>query len=136
MLVKKLKNKVSDIRGVFIEDKGITFSMHYRLAEHNDYLKARKVFFQIIKPYILKKKVRITYGKKVIEIRPNIEWDKGKVSLWLVNMVKKKYNLKSVIPIYAGDDTTDEDAFKVLRKEGITIFVGRRKTKAGCRNRR
>lgn len=130
VLVKKLKNKVSDIKGIFIEDKGITFSLHYRPAKHNDYLKARKVFFQIIKPYILKRKVRITYGKKVIEVRPNIAWDKGKASSWIVKMLKKKYDLAKVVPVYIGDDVTDEDAFRALKASGITVLVGKRKTKA------
>ena len=128
--MKKLKSKILGIKGIFIEDKGITFSLHYRSAKHNDYLKARKAFFQIIRPYILKKKVRITYGKKVIEVRPNIAWDKGKASLWLIKMLKKKYNLKGIVPIYIGDDTTDEDAFRALKSRGITILIGRRKTAA------
>jgi trehalose-6-phosphatase len=34
---------------------------------------------------------------------------------------------KDIIPIYIGDDTTDEDAFKALKNKGLTIFVGKPK---------
>ncbi len=129
-IVRELKKKTKKIKGIIIEDKGITFSLHYRLANHKDYVKAKNIFSQVIKPYILRRKVRITYGKKVIEVRPNIAWDKGKACLWLIKTIKKRHVLRDIIPIYAGDDTTDEDAFGVLRKKGITILVGSRKTKA------
>jgi trehalose-phosphatase len=59
------------------------------------------------------------YGKMVFEIRPESNVNKGTAVLELLNQVDRD----GVLPLYIGDDQTDEDAFKVLRKT-ITIFVG------------
>jgi trehalose 6-phosphate phosphatase len=65
-------------------------------------------------------------GKKVIEVHPGLNWTKGHATLWLVKHARHP----SPLPIYIGDDRTDEDAFDMLR-EGITIRVGKhRRSKA------
>jgi len=130
IIARKLKAKTKALKGILIEDKGITISMHYRLASRKNHQKAEKIFSAIVKPYVSAKKIRISHGKKVAEIRPNISWDKGRAALWFIKMLKKKHGLKKVLPIYLGDDTTDEDAFKALKKRGITVLVGTRKTAA------
>lgn len=82
------------------------------------------VFHEITTFYLARNKIRIKRGKMVLEIRPPVEWDKGKVVLWLLGRQKFVLQDKSFIPIYIGDDTTDEDAFDVLKDKGLTIFVG------------
>ncbi len=66
--------------------------------------------------------LRKTYGKKVFELRPRLEWDKGKALLWLLEALGMEES--DVLPFYLGDDTTDEDAFAVLENRGIGILVG------------
>jgi trehalose 6-phosphate phosphatase len=60
-------------------------------------------------------------GKKVAEIRPNIDWDKGKA----VEMLQKELSKKEGegFSLFVGDDITDEDAFKAL-SNGYGILVG------------
>jgi alpha,alpha-trehalase len=60
-------------------------------------------------------------GKKVYELLPNIDWDKGKAVLWLL----EELNLgrTDARPIYIGDDRTDEDAFRALEQRGVGILV-------------
>jgi trehalose 6-phosphate phosphatase len=65
----------------------------------------------------------VTPGKMVYEIQPQIDWDKGKAVLYLLEALD--LNREDVVPIYAGDDITDEDAFEALKGRGIGIFVGR-----------
>ncbi|MFQ5917396.1 MAG: trehalose-phosphatase, partial [Candidatus Binatia bacterium] len=60
-------------------------------------------------------------GKKVFELRPTIEWNKGKAVLWLLDALDLKGS--DVVPFYLGDDTTDEDAFGALKDLGIGILV-------------
>ncbi len=47
-----------------------------------------------------------------MEIRPKINWDKGRALQYLLDTLGFN-NLKDVLPMYIGDDKTDEDAFKV-----------------------
>jgi alpha,alpha-trehalase len=63
-----------------------------------------------------------TRGKKVFELRPRFDWDKGKAVLWLLDALGQ--GRADVLPFYVGDDLTDEDAFRALSGRGITIFVG------------
>jgi len=62
-------------------------------------------------------------GKKVLEILPPLNWNKGKILKLLLAILHP--NIKNIIPIYIGDDATDEHAFKILKKSGITIAVGK-----------
>jgi len=125
-LKSKFRAGLKSINGVIIEDKGLTLSVHYRLVKEKDLNLFKRTFKKIIFPYLKKKSIRLTFGKKVFEIRPPVNWNKGKA----VKFLLKYINRKKTVPIYAGDDTTDEDAFKAIRKNGITIAVGRKKTKA------
>ncbi len=65
--------------------------------------------------------MRIIAGKKVFELQPNIEWDKGKAVMWLLEALGLEG--ETVRPIYIGDDRTDEDAFRALEQHGIGILV-------------
>lgn len=62
-------------------------------------------------------KLRLSHGRKVLETRPTIKWDKGKALEFLLESLGFA-DCKDVVPVYIGDDRTDEDAFKVLRDRG------------------
>nr|PNR43547.1 hypothetical protein PHYPA_015928 [Physcomitrium patens] len=55
----------------------------------------------------------LTYGPKVLEVRPVIAWDKGKAVNYILNSVGLA-DSSDVFPMYIGDDRTDEDACKML----------------------
>ena len=63
---------------------------------------------------------RVTLGIKVYEVRPLVAWNKGEAINWIKNQSAKP----DALVIYTGDDTTDEDAFHLLRGVGVTIRVG------------
>jgi len=67
----------------------------------------------------------VRHGKKVLEVRPSSDWDKGQAVLWLL---EKKHaspsNVEQMFPIYIGDDLTDEDAFSAMKGSGLAIVVG------------
>ena len=127
-IVKKigaqLRKDMKNIKGVFIEDKGATLSLHYRLARSKDKTLIKKKLDKITRPYIISKKIKVTSGKKVWEVRPNLDWNKGRAVNW--HLKKKK-----TFPLYIGDDVTDIDAFRAIRKKGVSVFVGKPKKGIG-----
>jgi trehalose 6-phosphate phosphatase len=68
-------------------------------------------------------RLKVTSGKMVYELQPKIDWNKGRAVLYLTGVLG--LNSEDVVPLYLGDDTTDEDAFRALRGRGIGIIVGR-----------
>lgn len=129
----KLEENLSSVRGIFIEDKGFSLSVHYRMADEKGISRIKTEFYAALVAYKVREDIRIRTGKKVLEIRPPIAWDKGKVVLWL--LAQHKFAMRSkkrkVFPVYIGDDETDEDAFESLKDKGMTILVGKsNKTKA------
>ncbi len=120
----KLKEKISGIKGAFVEDKNLSLALHFRLADRKQWPSIKTIFHETIIVYLIKNEIKIKSGKKVLEVRPPLPWDKGKVVLWLLARQEALPKNQKIIPIYIGDDVTDEDAFKALKKRGLTIFVG------------
>jgi trehalose 6-phosphate phosphatase len=118
---KLLKEKLKRIPGAMVENNKFCASVHFRCVEDKNLgLLAEKVK-SVLKDYPL---LHITDGKKVLEIRPSIEWHKGNALEYLLDSLGLA-NSKDVMPLYIGDDQTDEDAFQVLkaRGQGYSILV-------------
>jgi len=71
-------------------------------------------------------KLKLRQGRMVFEVLPTIKWDKGKALEFLLQSLGFA-DCTDVLPVYIGDDRTDEDAFKVLRKrgQGVGILVSK-----------
>lgn len=121
-LTVRLKAAFKLFPAVFVENKVFTLSVHYRELASGKLSPARAVFFKVLAPYLNASKVVMTEGKKVWEIRPSHRWNKGTLVLWLLARVIETSS-KKVLPIYVGDDRTDEDAFKALRRKGMGVKV-------------
>jgi len=125
MLNQALSVTLRGIKGVFVENKGLTLSVHYRMVDRMEEMKVDNVFKRITDPLHITGKIRITQGKKVYEIRPPVDWNKGKAISWLIAKLKDSSRKGRILPIYLGDDLTDEDGFKMInKKRGISIFIG------------
>lgn len=122
---ENLNDRLRSIKGAFIEDKGLSLSLHYRLVNKKSMPLVKTIFHEAIIFGLIKDKIKIKSGKKVLEVRPPVNWDKGKVILWLLSRQKFSLGDKAIVPVYIGDDVTDEDAFHSFRNKGITIFVGK-----------
>lgn len=123
-IYENMVSSLSRIKGVLIEDKGLVVSVHYRLVDVKDIQEFLSIFSEVTEPFVVRNKIKINEGKKVYEIRPPVKWDKGKVVLWLLARQGFILEEKNALPVYVGDDTTDEDAFKALKGKGLTVFVG------------
>jgi len=114
----RLNNQLRDVNGIVIEDKGYVLAIHYRNADPRQIPPILMTLKQEIKGS--KEPLCLGYGKMVFEIKPESTVNKGTAVLELLDHADQD----GVLPLYIGDDQTDEDAFKVLKKKGITIFVG------------
>lgn len=124
-LCQPLVQAMSSIKGVIVEDKELTISVHYRLAEESRADEIWDIITQVIEPLHSQGKVRVTSGKKIYEVRPTVDCDKGKAIAMLLDRYGRLKCQDGMLPIFLGDDITDEDGFKVIEKwRGISILVG------------
>ena len=124
-IVRKLRYHTRAINGMYIENKKITVSVHYRNVSDQSPGRILKIVAQVVEPF--SQHFTIARGKKVFEVRPRIDWDKGKA----VEELTRLSALQSKpLKVYIGDDQTDEDAFGVLAPEDISIRVGYKKGSA------
>ncbi len=121
-----LKAALLRSRGVLVEDKGLTLSVHYREVPVDKADEVQDSFQRIVGGAQAAGQVRITSGKKVYEVRPAVDWDKGKAIRLLMKKYGKGGRESGLVPVYLGDDLTDEDGFRVIDKygAGISVFVG------------
>ncbi|NJY62707.1 trehalose-phosphatase [Salinimicrobium sp. CDJ15-81-2] len=112
-----LKEELKNVEGVDFERKKFTLAVHYRQVKQEQEQKVHQVVNRILKQF-----PRLTGagGKKVIEIRPDIDWHKGKAVEFLKRELSDE---KDPFSIYVGDDVTDEDAFREVQ-HGLGILVG------------
>jgi trehalose-phosphatase len=129
-ICRTLNQRLKGITGVWVENKGLTASVHYRLAESEDIQRAKSIALPLIKDYA---GLHFARGKKVWEIRPNLDWNKGKaIDFILKENLTRDWRKKTAV-VYVGDDQTDEDAFSFLGKSEITVLINedpRRNSKA------
>ncbi len=108
--------------GVQIERKKYAIAVHYRNAPEKYVPQVMESVDQLVgKGESLKK----GEGKKVVEVKPDIDWHKGKAVWWIMEALGLDKQ-KDTVPVFIGDDVTDEDAFKVLKGKGIGILVENR----------
>ncbi len=131
IILRRIKNelleRLSRIKGILLEDKGFSLSLHYRLVSKRYVPFVKTAFYEVAASYSRRGKIKTEKGKKVLEVKPAIEWGKGKAVLWLLTKLKSKLKDKPILPLYIGDDVTDEDAFRAIRNRGLNIFVGKPK---------
>lgn len=119
-IVRELTPRLAETPGAILEDKGLTLSVHYRLTDERGEERVRRWVSDAVAHT---PELRLTEGKKVLEVRPRVEWDKGRAVLFLLEQLAPP---RGAPVVYIGDDTTDEDAFRALNArdgwgEGVLV---------------
>jgi len=112
----ELQDELSEIAGARVEHKRYAVAVHYRNAAPDrvgEIVAATHRHGQ-------RHGLRVTGGRKVVELRPDIDWDKGTALAWIRDRI---HQTGRVLPIYVGDDLTDEDAFDAIRFNGVGAVV-------------
>jgi len=108
------------IKGVLIDRKRYAIAIHYRHVAREDIPSVITEADKIIKQ---NPGFRKGEGKMIVEIRPDINWHKGKAIGWIMEKLGFTSG-NDAVPVYIGDDITDEDVFRTLPETGIGILVG------------
>jgi trehalose-phosphatase len=119
---REIEQEIGNVEGALIEKKKFGFTLHYRMASKDCTALIKRTFYKIIAESTDPEAFSVLRGKKVLELVPRIQWDKGKAALFLLQSQKNNY-----LPLYVGDDITDEKAFEVLRERGLTVRIGKSK---------
>jgi trehalose 6-phosphate phosphatase len=114
-----LADQLGHIPGVLVEHKRFGVAVHYRNAARDRVGEVAAA----VRTAGQRTALRVTTGREVIELRPNIDWDKGKTLRWVLDYIRDNEGGGPLLPIYLGDDITDEDAFDAVHDDGIAILV-------------
>jgi trehalose 6-phosphate phosphatase len=114
-----LADQLGHIPGVVVEHKRFGVAVHYRNAARDRVGEVAAA----VRTAGQRTALRVTTGREVIELRPNIDWDKGKTLRWVLDYIRDNERAGPLLPIYLGDDITDEDAFDAVDDDGIAILV-------------
>jgi len=128
-VIRHLHSRLSEVlagfEGAFVEDKGITLSVHYRLVGEDRVDELKRACEETVRRLRSEGKIRTTEGKKVYEIRPGVLWDKEDAAVLLMSGWISSKGGSTSLAIFLGDDLTDEGGFEVVnRHEGVSIYVG------------
>ena len=114
----ELRKHLTDIKGALVDRKKYSVAVHYRRVAAGQVEVVENKVDHVLQRHSGLRKGR---GKKVFELQPDVDWDKGRAVLCL--MERLGLNSEAVRPISIGDDVTDEDAFRVLQERGAGIVV-------------
>jgi trehalose 6-phosphate phosphatase len=114
----ELRDQLGSIPGVAVEHKRFGVAAHYRNAARDRVGEVSAA----VRAAGQRHGLRVTTGREVIELRPDIDWDKGRTLHWVIDHLHQAGS-GPLLPIYLGDDITDEDAFDAVRDDGVPILV-------------
>jgi trehalose 6-phosphate phosphatase len=125
-----MKDDLLAIPGAWVEDKGLTLSVHFRRVPAASAPEVKACLIKRaspgirVSPGINAGRLALRTGKAVLEIRPRIQWTEAEAVRWILEQVCIERPAASRLALYLGDDDTDEDAFRVLASAGVGIVVG------------
>lgn len=113
----ELSRSLRGLQGIELEDKGLAVAVHYRRAGPAAEAAAKRAAADQAKLSL--GKLKLFPGRKVIELRPDVNWDKGRAA----ELIMKRINHGRSLPVYIGDDLTDEPALAAVRGRGLGMLV-------------
>jgi trehalose-phosphatase len=115
-----LQDRIGSIPGVRVEDKELSVALHYRSAAPDAEERLEAATVEVLRR---RPSFTVVRGKKVIEVLPDVGWNKRECALWLRDVLFRDQPAL-VTMLYVGDDETDEQAFRALTNKAFTACVG------------
>jgi len=116
---RALRERLAAIEGHAVERKSFAIAVHYRRVREADVGRVEKIVDEVVGSNA---RLRKSHGKKVFQVQPRVDWNKGRALQWMLE--RQGLDRDDVVPLYIGDDLTDEDAFRALFGRGLGIGVG------------
>ncbi len=118
---RRLAAGAAAIPGAHVEFKGLAVSLHYRRVAPS-----RRAAVRALAAGIARRTPGLTIipGREVFDFIPRVRWNKGDAGRWIVRHARPTLPPGRPVVLYAGDDATDEAAFRALRGRGVTVRVG------------
>ena len=114
----ELRQSLAHFRGALLERKTYSFAVHVRSLPPDAALAVEAAVDATLSRH---PRLRKGTGKMVFEVLPRLDWHKGKAILHILDTLRLP--AAGVLPVYIGDDRTDEDAFTALVGRGVGILV-------------
>lgn len=121
-----LRETLAHIKGTRVEHKRFAVAVHYRDVAADNVGEVAASTHRVGR----REHLRVTNGRKVVELRPDVDWNKGTTLEWIREQIARSAGpatsnevSQKVLPIYIGDDLTDEDGFDAVKADGIGILV-------------
>lgn len=113
-----IRAQVLPIAGARVERKRFAVAVHFRQVQPS---RQNEVAAAVSAVAAAHPDLRVTGGKMILELRPALDWHKGTALLFLLDSLGLAGD--RAVPLYIGDDVTDEDAFRVLVDRGVSLVV-------------
>ena len=143
-----LIERLQVIEGSSVEDNRFSVSVHWRNCAVDDRPAVEAIVDATLSEAPFAGVLRKNSGKCVYELRPDVKWDKGEAVLYLLELLRRRETdfdeygdddgvsedriagftedewYGGVLPVYVGDDVTDEDAFRAIAPFGaVSVLV-------------
>lgn len=116
----RLGEDLADAAGVQVERKRFAIAVHTRRAAGDMTERAERAVDEVASEL---PGLRVTGGRAIRELRPDVDWDKGTALRWVLEQLPSDGDPRSRVAVYAGDDLTDEDALREVQPDGVGIVV-------------
>ena len=123
-VAQSMRPHLPALPGVFIEDKVFSVALHYREADPAVRVVAQAYFMDAAREYVDAGRLRVLPGACVLELLPGVSWHKGSALQWIRERIERVHG--PTFTVYVGDDVTDEDAFRAVGPDGLTISASDR----------
>ncbi|WP_018330270.1 trehalose-phosphatase [Actinomycetospora chiangmaiensis] len=120
-VTSEVTERAAEIPGTLVEPKHASVALHYRGVDPAEHDRVQHLVDDVLAAH--PDQLRVTPGKFVHEIQPKIDWNKGRAVEHLLDVLDLRD--AAVLPIYVGDDVTDEDAFNApsIADGGLGVLV-------------
>jgi trehalose-phosphatase len=123
-IAETMRTHLPTLPGAFIEDKVFSVALHYREAAPAVRVVAQSCFMDAARDHVDSGRLRVLPGACVVELLPGVSWHKGSALQWIRERIERVHG--ATFTVYVGDDVTDEDAFRAVGPEGMTISASER----------